>query len=339
MKIYSVNTKTKQSLIIGSFFLLMTTLIACNKDSITENTENEVGLYFPDNHNTFYDNEIKFAWPDDLSSYKVSIYTWLNYQSDVLVLDTNLTENILYCTLPANEYIAFVSSNTNDTLARGRFSISQLTDLTNYHPSIPLPLTNYFTQSQFFNLHLNVQYFVNSYEIIIKEGVDFYNSQNTLFIDTFHVVDNSYSAHMDTSLYTESVTIPQGIFALETQYSIGVKAINNYSSSNYSTRTISIDDTDPVPSTLNSPINTVPSGTVTFEWEIMPDIGPIQSPVTYILLLSPYPNFTPSHSGYGVGSLDTWDLDLEPGTYYWRIWSRDAAGNDSYSLTNQLIIS
>jgi len=120
-----------------------------------------------------------------------------------------------------------------------------------------------------------------------------------------------------------------------------VKAVNQTSYSDFSDRTIYIDLTVP-----NSPLSASPAhgasfaDTVVMKWNLAGDVGTIQSPVSRILQISSDTLFGSVLLTYTTSMDSVQHVFTNSGTYWWRVYTQDQAGNIStnYSAHRKVII-
>lgn len=118
----------------------------------------------------------------------------------------------------------------------------------------------------------------------------------------------------------------------EGTYCWGVKAyLIGGGETNFSKRIFYIDKTDPAPANLSVPLNNaaIAAGTIAFTWTLPSDIGTIQSPRTSKIQIAYDTGFTNlvTINPDTFTELNTKDVPLTSGTYYWRVIVMDEAGN------------
>jgi hypothetical protein len=131
-------------------------------------------------------------------------------------------------------------------------------------------------------------------------------------------------------LNSASITSLNGTQLEEKAYCWGVKAyLLGGGETNFSKRVFYIDKTAPGLATLTAPVNnaTVSSGTVTFNWDLPEDAGPIQSPVGGKVELSTFATFATIYKTGTSTSNSVTISNIASGTYYWRVTLKDEAGN------------
>lgn len=150
--------------------------------------------------------------------------------------------------------------------------------------------------------------------------------------------------HFQNGIATTNLTLPGTVNLQEGTYTWGVKAyLSNGGETNYSTRLLYIDATAPnIPAGTMIPSGTFETGTVVFSWSNGTDPGTIQSPVTSVLQISTDPGFASTWAEESIqGNSVSVDMSSAPfGTYYWRVYNTDAAGNTSaYSASHQFTLN
>ena len=120
-----------------------------------------------------------------------------------------------------------------------------------------------------------------------------------------------------------------------------MKAVNQTSASGFSARTIYIDLTLP-----NSPASVSPAhgtsfdDTVVFKWNTGIDGGTIQSPVTKIVQIASDTLFASVIHTHTVSADSVKHVFSNPGTYWWRVYTIDQAGNmcTNFSAHRKVIV-
>ena len=80
--------------------------------------------------------------------------------------------------------------------------------------------------------------------------------------------------------------------------------------------------------------------TVILKWSVSADVGTIQSPVSSIIQISSDTLFGTVQQTYSVTTDTVQHVFTSAGTYWWRVYTLDAAGNVStnYSAHRKIII-
>ena len=186
-----------------------------------------------------------------------------------------------------------------------------------------------------------------NHTIILNSPTDsIYRNTTTGIIVTWSPLEaaSSYTFELDKNIAgaitTQNITagitntshaIDSSNFAEDASYIWKIKAVNNTSSTLFSSRTILLDTTTPNPPNLTSPDhNHVTTTTeLQFQWNTTPDIGTIQSPITNILEIATDSIFTNIIQTYTVSNNTQSHTFSEANNYFWRVKSKDAAGNIS----------
>lgn len=115
-------------------------------------------------------------------------------------------------------------------------------------------------------------------------------------------------------------------FPLEGYYTWRVKATNNLTETVYSARSLYYDQTAPSQPAITFPTfnDTVNAGPVLLQWNRGLDNG---SPITDSVFV--YSDSLNTLSGIYYSMSNSYNLTVNPGLYYWRVRSRDLAGNSS----------
>ena len=147
--------------------------------------------------------------------------------------------------------------------------------------------------------------------------------------------------HSASGIYGTAYSPPAGLFLTEGAYAWGVKSVNQTSSSAFSDRTIFLDLTPP-----NSPLSVSPASgasfadTVVLKWNTGIDPGTVHAPVSRIVELSTDTLFGTTFFTYTLSVDTVQHIFTSPGTYWWRVYTLDQAGNIStnYSAHRKIII-
>lgn len=147
--------------------------------------------------------------------------------------------------------------------------------------------------------------------------------------------------HTQNSITTTTYTLPGTVILAEGTYYWGVKAYLATNETYFSTRTFSVDVTDPNTPTLISPNNMslLNAGSIPFSWSNGSDGGTIQAPVHSYVEVSVDPGFaTIDYASNLIGG--STNITLPIGSYYWRAYNLDDAGNvSSYSTVNTISVN
>lgn len=147
--------------------------------------------------------------------------------------------------------------------------------------------------------------------------------------------------HTQNNIATTTYNLPGTVILTEGSYYWGVKAYLATSETNFTTRTFNVDLTDPNTPTLISPNNMslLNAGSIPFTWSNGADGGTIQAPVHSYVQVSVDPGFaTIDYPSNLIGS--STNITLSIGTYYWRVYNLDDAGNVSaYSIVNTITVN
>ncbi len=142
-----------------------------------------------------------------------------------------------------------------------------------------------------------------------------------------------------TCIHAVSLLTPQYQFSFseDTSYTWRVMAVNSFTNTTYSSRSIFLDTHAPVTPTLLYPINNATSNTpiITFQWEN--DQGGGSSIYDSLYISSDYSFATQLKRVKSFSQ--TYNDSLSSGIHYWKVKSFDAAGNNSsFSNIFQLIV-
>ncbi|MBD3639224.1 MAG: hypothetical protein HUJ25_17845 [Crocinitomicaceae bacterium] len=325
---FSIIDKIKISLL----FLTSLIVTACS-DIIEEDISNEtVQVIIPQSNATLTTNNVHFKWEKlkGADSYRLRVVEPSFSSINTYILDSSVANTEFYYVLDPGDY-EFMIRAENSAYETGYtgpipFTVDSVSDLTGQLIPLLAPANNYYSNLSDLPLSWQSIYAAETYEVQVRSGADFNSSATILFTAT--------------GLTGTSVTTTGSVFTNEGEYSWGVKAVNQSSQSSFSSRTIYIDKTVPNDVSLTAPADasTSSSDTVVFYWSSGVDPGTINSPLSYKLELDNDPAFS-SFSEYTT-TVDSLQLILSTGTYYWRVYAIDEAGNQSvfYSSEYSVII-
>jgi len=330
MQKYYFNIIIKYSLSL-SFLIGLTSCNAIFEKDISEDT---LDLILPTNGQSYSTNKVHFKWTelDGASNYKIEIVqpSYANIQE--FILDTLVEGGEYYYILePGNYEFQIRAENSGyQTAFVGPYSISidSVTDLSSQLVQLTSPANLFYINSLDVVCSWQPHYAADTYEFQLRNGLDFNNSASI--------------PHVMTDIYTTTYTIPQS-FLSEGEFSWGVRAINQNSSSNFSSNGFTIDLTAPNDVTLTSPADNFnsTSQTVVFKWSTGTDPGTVNSPVNSVIELSNDVNFTSIL--YTQNNIISDSLEYtfsNAGDYWWRVYAEDEAGNISvnYSLEYKVTV-
>lgn len=317
-----------------TFLLPVSLLLGSCKDIVATDISNITPvLIVPTAGDTLMSNPVLFKWEevDGATKYRLQVVspsfsTISDYILDTIVSGTQFTYS-LDSTVFELKLTAMNAGYSSQTLGPVQFwvGVSPTVNLSQVVLTGP-------DDGDYVNASFNNQFTwqplqgANTYEFSLREGTNF----STGFI-----------VHTQNAISTAQYTLPGSIDLEEGSYSWGVKAYFSSGETYYSTRTFLLDQTAPnIPSLLNpAAMSFLSPGAITFSWSNGSDGGTIHSPVRSVIQIS-------DDSGFSnilftddiIGSSATFNLST--GSYYWRVYNYDEAGNvSSYSQVNQFIVS
>jgi len=247
------------------------------------------------------------------------------------ILDSNINALEFYYVLAPGTYQFQIcgANSAYKSVYTGPYTlyVDSVSDLTNQIVPLLAPVDFIYSNDANFTFSWQAVYSTDTYEFQLRAGADFITSGTIL--------------HNAPGIYGTSYSTPAGLFSTEAAYSWGVKAVNQTSSSAFSDRTIYIDLTAP-----NSPSSVSPAhgasfaDTVVFKWSVGSDPGTINSPVSRIVQISSDTLFGTILQTYTVSVDTVQHVFTNPGTYWWRVYTLDQAGNIStnYSAHRKVLI-
>mgnify|MGYP000185682012 CR=1 FL=1 len=329
MQKYYFNTITKYSLILG----LILAVASCNAIFENDITKDKVNLVLPQNGQVFSTNKVNFKWQelDGVTNYRLEIVSpsFSNLQN--FVLDSLISGNdYSYILPPGNYQFQLRGENSGyQSLYTGPYSITidSVSDLTNQLVSLSGPSVNYNINNTNIVCNWSALYAAEKYEFQLKPDSNFESSTSVSLIKH--------------DIYSNAYTIPQTNLS-EGEYSWGIKAHNQNSSSGFSYRNFTIDLTNPNDVSLLTPLDgiTAATQTVVFKWNSGVDSGIAQSPVSTSIEISTDSMFTTLYDAgnaeFSNITSDSLEVDFAVGDeYWWRVLAVDEAGNESDNYSDK----
>lgn len=304
-------------------------LVTSNFQSCNEIIEKDISvetpkLILPTINDTIAENPVHFKWESmtGATRYRLEVvspsFTSINtYNLDSVVTGTNF-----YFDLDSNQYefriTAMNGAYTSKTITPVPFVVGTSSILP------PDPVAVYVTLNtpnpyEYFNDQFNgVFSWYNlsgfaTYSFELHDGPNF----NDPLLSSFNNIFNNTISSLNGSSLGEGV------------YSWGVKAFTSSGEeTSFATRIFYIDTTPPGNAIQNLPLNnhTAQEGNINFSWALPADAGSIQSPVSSVLQISTNISFSSLITSETTSALSFTKL-LTGGTYYWRVLTKDKAGN------------
>lgn len=309
---------------IVSIIFLLQTSFSCREVFQDDLSDSSVSIIIPQNNTRTSIRNVHFKW-DELegaTDYSLEIVSPSFSNIFFFDIDSTISGNEIFIDLVPGDYQWRIRANNNGsrtefTLPRN-LTIDSTSNLTGQTVVLASPLDNLISNSSFASFSWNQIAEADDYDFVLKEGSDF-NSGVT--------VASSFNTTSNTFTYA----------ALEEKvYSWGVRAKNSVPSlTNYSTRTLSVDTTKPnEPSILGLPANNslfTIGDTVDFTWSLSSDIGgTFKSNIVSVIEYSTDSLFPASLTSEITSTLtSSFRVFNIAGTYYWRMFCKDDAGNES----------
>lgn len=301
------------------FILLFFTgfLLSCD-DILEEDITNDlITVTYPVNNEIIEGNIVSFQWNklDGADDYRVQIFS----ASQNMVLDSLVSTNSLSYFLNPGDYqwrvrgenFAYQTAYTFPF----NFSLIETNDLTNQTVQLISPSEGIYTQQT-----TPVFTWVNI------NAADYYQ------FELVDITNGNQIIHQETEINDTSFNLEFGIITQDGKYEWKVKALNEESESDFSTRIFYVDRTNP-----NQPQNILPENNtsatigneIEFEWSISNDPGVVTSPITYTIEISTNQSFSNIIETSGTPTNDYQYTFTTAGDYYWRVKAIDLAGNIS----------
>lgn len=311
---------------ISCIVAIFLSLISCDDFFEKDLEGKEVEIISPgDSLKTQYSTQ-KFWWEelDGASFYNLQIVSPSFDKVEKVLIDTSLTETKFTFTLypgtfqwrvrPAN------GSSEGDYQIRS-IEIDTTLDLRGQEVVLRRPLADFATKEKSIKFYWDKLYNADDYRLDIKSGD--WEGEN--------VISPVIIPH-------DTVTINLALLPDGT-YFWGIKALNNGSSTTYSTRKFYIDNIAPKTPVLAEPSDStsVNDWPVTLKWTNTPDSG---SPIYDSLVVATDRYFKSESVKFNKkieGQSESVSL-TGTGKFFWKVFSVDAAGNVSTSSKTNLVI-
>lgn len=297
------------NVILGSLIMAFS-LYSCNEIVEEDISGKTVTIISPSDGYSSPSNQVVFWWNklDGADWYNLQIVKPSFNNVQIIVTDTNVTGENFTCLLSFGDYQWRIrpenSAYEGDYVVRS-FSVESDSDLTYQVVPLVLPIQNDTSNLSAQNFSWQALPYADSY--------------------TLTVWQNYYGGAV---VYNTSITgTNQGFsFVSDGSYEWGVKAVNAESESEYSLRKILIDTQAPATPALILPNNgdTLSAGSIDFSWSHSSGGSSIRDS---ILIAKDITFDTLVFSGFTANQAITFNLSA--GSYYWKVKSFDAAGNES----------
>jgi hypothetical protein len=291
----------------------MISLFGCSAFFETNIEEETIEILSPIDSLVSSNLTITFWWNriDGADRYKLQVVSTDFDHVTRIIADTSLSTDKFQWTFTPGAYswrIKAYNSGYSTAYQYGSFRIDTVNDLSNQQILLVFPPNQYAGNSTQVKLQWMQLYSATNFRVVLERN------------------HWGGEAMLDTLLEKPVTTLT---LPLEGIYYWGVQAINSKSNTPYSVRTFTIDRTPPARPGLLFPADddSVSTGKIDLTWVDEPDEGsPIYDQVYVSADSSDFSNhviFTEENQSEKA----TLEIELE-GDYYWRVISRDAAGNE-----------
>lgn len=286
-------------------FSILTLCFSCS-EVIEENLEKEsIQIIRPqDNLITTYSTQT-FEWGkvEGADQYNIQIVNGSFSQINYFVLDSSITATSFVYNLSPGSYqwrVQGVNSVSNTAYASRSIQIDSTADLSGSKVLLVMPEDNFLTKDTSLTFNWQKLYNADEYIFQLRKG-DF--SGIVVYSDTLS----------STSVSLSSPSLEEG------EFSWGVKALNQTSSTSFSTYSFSIDLTAPAsPGIINT--DTIQNNPFTLNWNRVANDVDFDS--LYI-----YSNKGLTNIVVDTIANESYTDSLTAGIYYWQVKSIDHAGN------------
>lgn len=309
---------------IASLFVLLITLVSCKEVFEQDLSDQSISIILPQNNTVTPIRNVHFKWKElqDATSYTLEVVSPSFSNIYYFDVDSTFSANEIFLNLVPGNYQWRVRANNNasktDFSLPYNLKIDTSSNLTGQVVILNSPANNTVSNSISSVFSWNAMSVADDYDFVLKEGSNF---------NTGTVVSSNYNT-TSTSFTVNNLQ--------EKEYVWGVRAKNNIPSlTNYTTRAFYVDTTHPLAPSLALPANNslvADTTSIQFTWLNPTDIGgAYKSTVTSVIEIATDSLFTlPLHHTINSNSTSTTYTFNSVGVYYWRMYTKDAANNESY---------
>ncbi|WP_044397267.1 hypothetical protein [Lacinutrix sp. Hel_I_90] len=323
--------KINKTLISSLLSLLVLSVFSCD-DIVEEDLANDLVVTItPSSGQVITSNAVSFQWNnlEGADDYRVQIEN----NTNVVILDSVVSTTTLEYPLNPGafkwrvrgENFAYHTAYTFPIA----FSVEASNDLTNQTVFLNTPTNNYYT---------------NSGNGIITTWASINSADSYTFELEKRLSGNTTTLYQEAGITATTYTIDGSYLNEDAAYIWKVKALNTTTMTEtiYASRSILFDSTVPNVPGLLSPANNataVVNTNVVFNWDSGTDPGNINAPLTHLLEIATNTNFSNAEV-YSTTTLTQGITFVVTGDYYWRVKTRDQAGNESaYSGYNKITVN
>lgn len=309
------------------FFLLIPFAITSCEDILEKDISNvTVNILSPNENQQLTSNVVNFQWEevDGAQNYRLQVFR----ADSGIVLDSIVAQsNLEYPLNPGNYQWRIRAENSayQSTYSFNRnFSVIVTSDLTNQTVLLTAPLPDFYTNV--YNVNLSWENLASALS---------YN------FELINVTNGEQIINQQTGIVNTTLNLGSSILNTNAQYRWRIKAINSTSQTPYSSRTFYIDTNPP-----NAAVDLLPANNqsvsanqpVNFQWDTTADYGAVQSPISYIVEFSSSSNFSTILQTSQLQTNSFQQTFTNSGELYWRVRTRDLAGNSGVNSTIHKII-
>lgn len=321
---------------VVSLFILVSALQSC-KDIIAKNISGSTPvMILPQSNDTVQNNPVQFKWEamEGATHYRLQIASPSFENIQYYILDSLIYTTDFSFSLDSSQFeyklTAINAGYESKTYGPIKFWVNTVDTTSGSNTTLNL-LTP--SSAAYFNNDFNGNFTWGS--ITGGTSYKFELVKGSAFNTGTPIYSSTASLSFETTLPSSFLPLTPG------QYFWGVKSYIGNTEQLYVTRNFYIDTLKPTIPLLTSPVNmsTVFSGDIDFNWSFGLTSETFSSPVSSKIELSTDANFTTITNTHTQTAF-TKTINLNVGTYYWRVRNRDGAGNYSdYSEVRQLIVN
>lgn len=307
---------------ILTLFVGLILFVSCDKFIATDISELTPAIILPAANDTVQKNPVHFKWEEinGATDYHLEVVSSGFSSINSFDLDTIIQGTDFYFALDSNEYEMRLSATNGAYDSQTTLPIKFWVGVQPSQGSTSMELVTpslgaYVNQTFDGDFDWSNLTEADSYEVSIRKGAVF---SNGILVDS--EIGNTTGNFSSNEIFEEG------------EYTWGVLAqMSDGTSTAYSISTFYVDTVNPAVPVQSTPSNLSNQsvGLVPFSWSNGQDSGVIMSPITSEIEVSTDNTFPASLTEQYTIQGESADIDLDPGTYFWRIRNIDDAGNQS----------
>lgn len=315
----------------SSLLILVVFLFSCKEVFEEDLSDKCVTIILPQNNTKTPYRNTHFKWEvvEDATNYTLEIVRPTFSGIQYFDVDSTFSNNEIYVNLNPGNYEWRVKANNNASSTAFtkpyKLTIDTSSDLGFQNVVLTSPSSGLETNQMSHLFTWNDIIEADDYDFELKSGTSW--STGTLVFSSYNYGSNSIQVN----------NLDEGEYLWRVRAKNSIPSLTSYTQSPFY-----IDTTSPNTPVLVSPANNASisdTSTFTFSWTNPADVGVYRSGITTIIEISTDSAFSLPTTIQSSSSSKQHQINTA-GTYYWRAYTEDAAGNESYyySIDRKLII-